>query len=74
MAQTYNNNYPKKNTIMGIIELENMEFFAYHGCYEQEQVVGNRFLVDLTLHTNCEKPQQTDNIEDALNYLKVYEL
>ncbi len=59
---------------MGIIELEKMEFFAYHGCYEQEQVVGNRFLVDLTLTTDCKKPQETDNIEDALNYLKVYEL
>lgn len=58
---------------MGIIQLENMEFYAYHGCYEQEQVVGNRFLVDLSLTTNCDKPRKSDNIEDALNYLKVYE-
>ena len=29
-----------------IIELENMEFHACHGCYPLEQVVGNRFLVE----------------------------
>lgn len=58
---------------MGMIQLENMEFYANHGCYKEEQIVGNQFLVDLTLETNCDIPRQTDNIEDALNYLKVYE-
>lgn len=58
---------------MGMIQLENMEFYANHGCYKEEQIVGNQFLVDLTLHTNCDLPRQSDNIEDALNYLKVYE-
>ena len=58
---------------MGVIELEQMEFYAYHGCYKQEQVVGNRFLVDLLLKTDCDKPRKTDAIDDALNYLKVYQ-
>ena len=29
----------------GIIEIEGMEFFAFHGCYETERVVGNKFMV-----------------------------
>ena len=29
----------------GIIEIEGMEFFAYHGCFEAEQIVGNRFML-----------------------------
>ncbi|PLX24363.1 MAG: dihydroneopterin aldolase [Salinivirgaceae bacterium] len=58
---------------MGMIQLENMEFYANHGCYKEEQIVGNQFLVDLTLETNCDIPMKSDNIEDALNYLKVYE-
>lgn len=29
----------------GIIEIEGMEFFAYHGCFEAEQIVGNKFMV-----------------------------
>ncbi len=59
---------------MGMIQLENMEFYAYHGCYKEEQVVGNQFLVDLSLETDCDKPMKTDNLGDALNYLKVFEL
>ncbi|MBS2100797.1 dihydroneopterin aldolase [Carboxylicivirga linearis] len=61
------------NTI-GLIELEEMEFYAYHGCYEQEQVVGNRFLVNIAIHTNCSVAAETDSINDALNYVTVYEL
>jgi 7,8-dihydroneopterin aldolase/epimerase/oxygenase len=57
---------------MGIIEIEGMEFYAYHGHYAEEQIVGNRFLVDLTLVTDCEKAAKSDNLNDALNYLSVY--
>ena len=32
-----------KHQRMGVIELENMEFYAFHGCYKEEQVVGNKF-------------------------------
>ena len=31
------------------IVLERMEFRAYHGCYELERKVGNRFTVDLEI-------------------------
>ena len=56
----------------GVVELENMEFFARHGCFEEERVIGNMFLVDLYMETEVDKPMQTDNIEDALNYQLAY--
>lgn len=59
---------------MGIIEIEGMEFYAYHGCFKEEQVVGNRFLVDIYIETDTTKPEKTDNIVDALNYQRVYEI
>ena len=31
---------------IGTIELEGMEFKAYHGCLEHEKVKGNSFTVD----------------------------
>ncbi len=69
-------NYEKqKLTIMeGIIEIEGMEFFAFHGCYETERVVGNKFMVYARIETDCSKAAQTDNIEDALSYLTAYEI
>ncbi len=35
-----------------------MEFYAFHGHYEEEQIVGNRFLVDLEMETDMEKAAQ----------------
>lgn len=58
----------------GVIEIENMEFFAYHGCFEAEQVVGNKFLVNACLHYDCSQPAISDNINDALSYQTAYEI
>jgi dihydroneopterin aldolase len=57
---------------MGIIRVEGMEFYAFHGCYEAEQIVGNKFVVDLTMETDISVPSASDNIDDALNYHKAY--
>ncbi len=59
---------------MGIIEIEGMHFYAYHGHFEAERVVGNEFLVDVSLETDCSRAAATDNLEDALNYQAVFDL
>ncbi|MBN2261443.1 MAG: dihydroneopterin aldolase [Prolixibacteraceae bacterium] len=59
---------------MGLIEIEGMEFYAYHGHFIQEQVVGNKFLVNVAIETNCSKAGNSDNLKDALDYQKVYTL
>ena len=55
------------------IRLSDMEFHAYHGCYDLEQQVGNRFCVELTLTTELGEVAAEDNVEKAVNYLDVYE-
>jgi len=59
---------------MGLIQIEGMEFYSFHGHFKEEQIVGNRFVVDLTLETNMEKPIESDNLKDALNYQRAYEI
>jgi dihydroneopterin aldolase len=59
---------------MGLIEIEGMRFYAYHGHFPAEQLVGNNFEVNLQIKTNCSKAAQSDKLSDALNYQKVYEL
>jgi len=59
---------------VGIIEIEGMEFYAYHGHYEEERVVGNRFLLDLKIEADCDKAAQSDRIKDALNYQTAYKI
>ncbi len=59
---------------MGIIEIEGMEFYAYHGHYEEERVVGNRFLLDLRIEADCDMAANSDRIKDALNYQTAYKI
>jgi dihydroneopterin aldolase len=59
---------------MGLIQIENMEFYAFHGHFKEEQIVGNKFLVDLTIETDMEIPSKSDNLKDAVNYHKAYQI
>ena len=59
---------------MGKILIERMEFYAFHGHYQEEQIVGNRFLVDLEIDADMTKPAASDNLEDAVNYQVAYKL
>ena len=59
---------------MGKIIIEEMEFYAFHGHYQEEQIVGNRFLVDLELKTDLSAAAQSDQLEDAVNYQVAYKL
>jgi dihydroneopterin aldolase len=59
---------------MGLIQIENMEFYAFHGHYREEQIVGNKFLVDLSIDSDMTLPAATDNLKDAINYQRVYKL
>jgi 7,8-dihydroneopterin aldolase/epimerase/oxygenase len=59
---------------MGKIHLEAMEFYAFHGHYHEEQVVGNKFIVDVIIDTDTTKPSMTDDLSDAVNYQAAYRL
>ncbi len=59
---------------MGSIKIEEMEFYAFHGHYREEQIVGNRFLVDLEIITDMTKPAESDRLEDAVNYQAAYRI
>lgn len=58
----------------GILEIEGMEFYAYHGCFEAEQIVGNKFMVYARLEYDCTLPARSDDIKDALSYQRAYEI
>ncbi len=59
---------------MGRILIENMEFYAFHGHFREEQKVGNKFLVDLIIETDMDIPAESDNLKDAVNYQRAYQI
>ena len=56
------------------VVLENMEFYAYHGCYDLERKVGMRFSVDLWIDARVGDAAAKDDIGGLINYLTVFEI
>ena len=59
---------------MSLIKLEGMEFFAYHGCFKEEQIIGTKFRVDLTIEADVEEAANNDDLHLTINYLSVYQM
>lgn len=59
---------------MGQIVLEDMEFYAYHGCFAEEQIIGGKFLITVKIVTDTAEAEKTDNIAKTINYQEVYAL
>ena len=61
-----------KFIIMGLISISGMEFFAYHGCFAEEQIIGNKFIVDLEFISDTENAEISDDLSKTVNYQAVY--
>ncbi len=55
-----------------VLRLRNMHFFAYHGLFPQEGELGQRFEVDLDLHRDFSAAGQSDQVEDTVDYQRIY--
>ncbi|MBR2326050.1 MAG: dihydroneopterin aldolase [Alistipes sp.] len=51
-----------------------MDFHAFHGCYELERQTGSHFSVSLRIITTLGDVAKDDDVEQAVNYLTVYEV
>ncbi|MBR3724240.1 MAG: dihydroneopterin aldolase [Bacteroidales bacterium] len=57
---------------MSRITLNGMRFYAYHGCFAEEQAIGTHFLLDVEYETDTSRAQASDDIADTVSYLDVY--
>jgi 7,8-dihydroneopterin aldolase/epimerase/oxygenase len=58
----------------GQIHLKNMAFYGYHGVFPEEGKLGQRFLVDVSLTYDMLYAAKSDNVEDAVDYSKIFEI
>ena len=59
---------------MGQIALEGLEFFAFHGYYDEEQKIGNKYGVDLYIKSNLLAAGESDKLQATVNYEVLYRL
>jgi len=54
---------------MGIIKVENIRVFAYHGCLKEETKIGSDYRVDLQVEADLQTSAQTDKLSDTVDYV-----
>lgn len=59
---------------MGTISLENLEFFAYHGFFDEEQAMGNKYSVDIMVWVDFSEAATTDKLSKTVNYGDLYKI
>ena len=59
---------------MGKIELRGIIAYAYHGALPEEQVLGQRFEVDVVLEYDMSRIGESDDLAHGVDYGKVYDV
>lgn len=59
---------------MDYIHLNDMEFYGYHGALPEENRLGQRFRLTVSLATDLAGAGQTDDLSRTVNYAEVYEM
>lgn len=57
--------------MINIVEVSGIEVYAYHGCMEEEERLGGKYLVDIAIHTNFSDSARTDKLTDTVDYVRV---
>lgn len=55
-----------------MLKLKNMTFHAYHGVWDEERQIGQRFEVDVELKMDVRKAAKTDRLKDTIDLYKVF--
>lgn len=50
-----------------------MSFYGYHGVFEAEAQLGQRFIIDLELQLDLARAGKSDNLQDTVNYAEIFE-
>lgn len=56
------------------IAIENIQLYAYHGCLEEEALIGQNYRVDVYITTNYSEAAKTDDLTKTVDYVQVYEI
>lgn len=59
---------------MDKIYINKMQFYGYHGVYQEENKLGQRFFVDVILEMDTRPAGLSDDLQLTVNYADVYDL
>ena len=54
---------------MGIIQINNIKLYAFHGCLDEEAKIGSDYRVDVEVKADLKKSAKTDELIDTVDYV-----
>ena len=55
------------------ILLEGLAFYGYHGLNQEEKILGQRFIVDVSMELDLQQAGKSDDLNDTVSYSAVYD-
>lgn len=59
---------------MGVIEINGIRVFAYHGCLEEESKIGGDYMVDVRVEGDLSVAERTDDLGSTVDYGRVADI
>ena len=59
---------------MGLITIEGIRIFAYHGHLPEEAKLGGHFIVNIWVTVDVSEVEKTDNLNDTVDYVQIIEI
>ena len=59
---------------MGLITLEGIRVFAYHGHLPEEAILGGHFIVNVWVTADTSEVETSDDLNDTVDYVKIIEI
>lgn len=53
------------------ISIEGIRCYAFHGCMEEEGLIGGEYFVDVTVHTDLVQSMESDELNHTVDYVMV---
>lgn len=58
---------------MGVINVNGIRVYAYHGCLPEESIIGGEYVVDVTVETDFSHAEETDELRDTVDYCVIHD-
>jgi dihydroneopterin aldolase len=58
----------------GIISVNDIHLYAFHGCLPEEAAIGGNYTIDLKIFTDYTKASLNDDLSFTVDYCIVYEI
>jgi len=59
---------------MGLITVEGIRIFAYHGHLPEEAVLGGHFIVNVWVEADTSEVEKTDDLNQTVDYVKIIDI